>query len=76
MEELDYDLAPSLDIPSLHVDHVLMPKDGAKYMLFQATVKKDYHLGIKCSDCGKTGCLTRSGKGEKRSEDPVPAEPQ
>ncbi len=42
MEELDYDLAPSLDIPSLHVDHVLMPKDGAKYNLFN-------DLAIHCS---------------------------
>ena len=57
LEEQDITTAPSIDLRQLNVEKLYMPKDGGKYMLFYASVKKDARPE-ECKFCGARSSLT------------------
>lgn len=64
-EKCDLEMIPSLDLPSLIIDELYMPKDGGKLMLFLTTTRPKKDIVIKCPNCQSTNTI-RSGKGKKR----------
>ena len=64
-EEQNVATAPYLDLRQLNIEKLYMPKDGGKYMLFYASVKKDTRPE-ECKFCGARSSLTFSGKSELR----------
>lgn len=60
----DLSEAPSLDIPHIKVDAFMTPKDGGKYMLFLAHVKKSYRAEF-CPCCGSVA-IVRGGNAEPK----------
>ena len=65
LEKKNIMAAVSLDLRTLNVEQMYMPKDGGKYMLFLASVKKDARPD-ECKFWGAGASLTFSGKSELR----------
>ena len=64
-EEHDLETAPSLDLPALHIDKFLMPKDGGNIMLFLTSVNKQ-DFDSDCPFCKAKTEIIRAGKGKPR----------
>lgn len=60
LKEQDINTAPSLDIPGLAVEKYYTPRDGGKYMLFLANIKKSEEPKY-CPYCNKMTKMNYSG---------------
>lgn len=63
--EQDITTAPSLDFPNIEPERYFVPRNGGKYMLFFAKIKKSARPE-KCPFCKEGGCLIFSGCSKER----------
>lgn len=63
--EQDITTAPSLDLPNIEPERYFVPRNGGKYMLFFAKIKKSTRPE-ECPFCKEKNCLIFSGGSKER----------